>query len=160
MFIRTEFITEKKFVGDSLTMSLEKDRTYELWSRFRPKVNLIENRINQNFISLQIYPSLDYFKAFDFSNLFKKFALVEVKDLSSNEFKQVIIKDTLYAVFLHKGSSKEFPLTMNYILSDWLPNSQFKLADAPHFEILGDKYNRESPNSEEEVWIPIERILD
>jgi len=44
---------------------------------------------------------------------------------------------------------------MNYIMSQWLPNSKYILDHRPHFELLGAKYKNNSPDSEEEVWIPI-----
>ena len=27
--------------------------------------------------------------------------------------------------------------------------------DRPHFEVLGDKFSRNSPGSEEEIWVPV-----
>ena len=157
MFLRTVFIKEKKFVGDCLTMSLAKDRTFELWSTFRPKLNRINNRLSHDFISLQVYPSLDYFNSFDFTNEFIKYALVEADEFDLDDFEHVLISDTLYAVFLHKGKAENFPITMNFILSDWLPNSEFEIADAPHFEVLGKDYKKDHSESQEEIWIPIKR---
>jgi AraC family transcriptional regulator len=34
-------------------------------------------------------------------------------------------------------------------------SKEYELDDRPHFEILGDKYKNNDPNSEEEIWIPI-----
>ena len=31
----------------------------------------------------------------------------------------------------------------------------YTLDDRPHFEILGEKYKNQDPDSEEELWIPI-----
>ncbi len=61
----------------------------------------------------------------------------------------------LYAVFIHKGDASTAPKTFEYIFGTWLPNSEYLLDNRPHFEILGEKYKNEDPNSEEEVWIPI-----
>jgi AraC family transcriptional regulator len=36
-----------------------------------------------------------------------------------------------------------------------LPNSAYELDDREHFELLGEKYKNNDPNSEEEIWIPI-----
>jgi len=38
-----------------------------------------------------------------------------------------------------------------YIFSDWLPKSDYELDEKPHFEILGEKYKNDDPNSEEEI---------
>ena len=60
----------------------------------------------------------------------------------------------LYAVFDYKGSSTD-PSIFQHIFGTWLPNSEYMLDDRPHFEVLGDKFKNNDPNSEEEIWIPI-----
>ncbi|MFT5513068.1 MAG: AraC family transcriptional regulator, partial [Bacteroidia bacterium] len=47
------------------------------------------------------------------------------------------------------------PKTFGYIFGEWIPNSIYDIDSRPHFEILGDKYKNDHPNSEEEIWIPI-----
>jgi AraC family transcriptional regulator len=42
-----------------------------------------------------------------------------------------------------------------YIFSEWMPKSMFKIDDRPHFEVLGNKYRNNVKDSEEEIWIPI-----
>jgi AraC family transcriptional regulator len=61
----------------------------------------------------------------------------------------------LYAVFIHKGAASTGPKTFRYIFETRLPNSKYSIDNRPHFEILGEKYKNEDPDSEEEVWIPI-----
>jgi AraC family transcriptional regulator len=61
----------------------------------------------------------------------------------------------LYAVFQYKGTANEAAGTFQYILGTWLPNSEYTLDSRPHFEILGEKYKNNDPDSEEEIWIPI-----
>lgn len=68
-----------------------------------------------------------------------------------------ILRGGLYAVFIHKGDASKAAQTFQYIFGTWLPNSAYVLDDRPHFEILGEKYKRDSPDSEEEVWIPIKK---
>ncbi|MFM9945765.1 MAG: GyrI-like domain-containing protein, partial [Bacteroidia bacterium] len=41
------------------------------------------------------------------------------------------------------------------IYGTWIPNSEYNLDNRPHFEILGEKYKNNHPDSEEEIWIPI-----
>ena len=60
----------------------------------------------------------------------------------------------LYAVFDYKGSSNDSSV-FQYIFGTWLPNSAYKLANRPHFEVLGINYRNNDPSSEEEIWIPI-----
>ena len=66
-----------------------------------------------------------------------------------------ILPGGLYAVFLHKGAATTGPKTFQYIFGTWLPESDYSLDIRPHFEILGEKYKNDDPDSEEEIWIPI-----
>ena len=48
-----------------------------------------------------------------------------------------------------------FVKTLMFILNSWLPNSEFDIDNRPNFEVLGEKYKRTDPSSEEDIWIPI-----
>jgi AraC family transcriptional regulator len=37
-----------------------------------------------------------------------------------------------------------------------LPASEYVVDNRPHFEILGAQYKNNEPDSEEEIWIPIQ----
>jgi AraC family transcriptional regulator len=39
----------------------------------------------------------------------------------------------------------------------WLPSSDYVLDNRPHFEILGEKYKINDPESEEKIWIPVRK---
>ncbi len=71
-----------------------------------------------------------------------------------NEMETFLLEGGLYAVFEYKGSSND-PSIFQYIFGTWLPGSNYLLDNRPHFEVLGDKYKNNDPNSEEEIWIPI-----
>ena len=62
----------------------------------------------------------------------------------------------LYAVFYCEGNSPE---VFQYIFQTWVPHSGFTLDQRPHFEVFGEKYKNNVPNSEEEIWIPIQKKL-
>lgn len=148
-------IPEKKLVGINASMSLAKNQTAELWSRFMPKRNLIRNRINTEYVSLQIYPPR-HFENFNPHAPFTKWALAEVSDFEDlpEDFEKFILKGGHYAVFRHRGFSSDTSI-YQYIFGTWLPQSGYRLDDRPHFEVLGPNYRNEYPNSEEEIWIPI-----
>ena len=74
--------------------------------------------------------------------------------MSMTEFDHFVLEGGLYAVFDYKGSSAD-PSIFQYIYTDCLPKSEYLLDDRPHFEILGEKYKNNDPESEEEIWIPI-----
>jgi AraC family transcriptional regulator len=117
----------------------------------------INNRVDANFYSLQVYDSLLKMNEVKGSDSFTKWALVEVSDFDEvpSEMEKFDLEGGLYAVFLHKGLSSEFANTMNYIFGGWLPKSKYEIDHRPHFELLGVKYKNNHPDSEEEVWIPI-----
>ncbi len=137
-------------------MSLEDNKTGELWRSFMPRRKEIRNSIGTVLYSLQIYdPS--YFDDFGQKNCFEKWATIEVTDFINvpDGMEPLTLTGGLYAVFLYKGAASKGSDAFQYIFETWLPNSQFVLDDRPHFEVLGDGYKNEDPNSEEEIWIPI-----
>lgn len=154
---RIETLTERKLIGRRLTMSLADNQTFKLWQSFIPRQKEIKNSLTTELFSMQVYPqSFD----FTFSNLkteFEKWAAIEVADFETvpPEMETYVLTGGLYAVFDYKGLSTDTKIFM-YIFGTWLPNSNnYLLDERPHFEILGDKYKNNDPNSEEEIWIPI-----
>lgn len=157
MNTRIETLEEKKLIGQHLTMSMTNNKTYQLWSSFMPRRREIKNNINTELIAMQLFgPSFD-FQNFDINVEFEKWAAVEVKDFNTvpESMDTFTIKGGLYAVFIHKGPAHEGEKTFRYIFETWIPNSDYVIDHRPHFEILGEKYKHNDPNSEEEVWIPI-----
>ena len=57
--------------------------------------------------------------------------------------------------FLHRGPASEGMKTYQYIFQTWLPVSGYRLDDRPHFAVMGEKYKKEDPDSEEEIWVPV-----
>jgi len=152
---RIEKLSEKKLVGNSIKMSLSHNKTGQLWGQFAPRDKEIQNRVSKDHISMQVYPS-SYYKQFNPTNEFEKWATVEVKDFENipDGMKSFVLEEGLYAVFEYKGSSSDNSI-FQYIFSKWLPNSGYEVDDRPHFEVLGLKYKNNDPSSEEEIWIPI-----
>lgn len=148
-------IPQKKLIGYRLKMSVINNKTGQIWGQFGPRIKEIKNRVTADKISMQIYePS--YFQKFNPANEFEKWATVEVESFENLPIgmETFLIKEGLYAVFHYKGSSSDNSI-FQYIFGQWLPNSPYNLDDRPHFEVLGEKYKNNDPNSEEEIWIPI-----
>ena len=153
---RIEILSEMKLVGKKLTMTFAKNQTFRLWSSFMPRRKEILNNLTSELFSMQVYP-----KTFDFSfpNLndqFQKWAAIEVTDFAivPSEMETFILPSGMYAVFLYKGLNTDTKI-FEYIYGTWLPTSKYSIDNRPHFEILGEKYKNNDPNSEEEIWIPI-----
>ena len=149
-------LTEKKLVGKQLRMSLKDNRTGELWKSLMQRRSEIKNNVGTDLISLQVYPN-DYFDAFQPEKQLVKWATVEVTDFNDvpAEMGTFLLKGGLYAVFDYKGGDAS--AIFGYIFGEWLPSSEYRLDDRPHFEVLGEKYKNGDPNSEEEIWIPIKK---
>ena len=151
-------LPETRLIGMSKSMSLAKNQTGDLWRAFGPHIKSINNRLNHNKISLQIYPD-NYFSSFEPLKEFINWAAVEVSDFTKmpEGLESFTIPSGEYAVFHYKGPAGD-PAIFQYIFQKWLPNSGYRLDSRPHFEVLGEKYSNTDAGSEEEIWIPL--ILD
>lgn len=153
---RIEQTSERKLIGNKVDMTYANNQTMALWKSFMPRRNEIKNRINEDLISMQVYPEAFSFSNFDINAAFEKWAAAEVSSFDNipNEMESFTLAAGLYAVFEYKGLNTDSSI-FQYIFSKWLPNSDYVLDNRPHFEILGSKYKNNDPESEEEIWIPI-----
>ena len=153
-------IEAKKLVGISLHTSLADDKTELLWKRFMERKDKIQNTVSEDLFSVQVYDEGFIEGHFNSQSIFEKWAALEVEDYSDLEegMKGLKLPGGLYAVFTHKGTSKEFAETAKFIFEDWLQSSDYELDDRPHFEVLGKDYKGpENPESKEKIWIPIKK---
>jgi AraC family transcriptional regulator len=155
--IRT--LPEKKLIGKHLKMSLADNKTFELWRNFMPRRKEIKNNLSPELFSMQVYEESYSFENFNMAATFEKWAAVEVSDFGTvpAEMECYTLTGGLYAVFIHKGPASEGARTFQYIFGTWLPASDYLLDNREHFELLGEKYKNNDPDSEEEIWIPIKR---
>ncbi len=157
MIPRIEILGEKKLIGKRLRMSLSNDRTYELWHGFMPHRKEIRNSVSNDLFNLKVFdPSFDFMN-FNPESEFEKWAAVEVSDFETipENMEPFTLEGGLYTVFIHKGEAKRGPQTFGYIFNNWLPDSEYDIDSRPHFDLLGEKYKKDDPDSEEEIWIPI-----
>jgi AraC family transcriptional regulator len=152
---RIKTISKKKFIGKSVIMSLADNKTFELFSSFMPRRKEIDNVLKSDVFDLIVYP-INYFSVFNPSTSFTKWALIEVSSFENipNEMETFVLSSGQYAVFDYKGLSTDKSI-FEYIFRTWLPNSNYLIDNRPHFEVLGEKYKNNDPNSEEEIWVPI-----
>lgn len=150
-------LSASKMIGKKTIMSIIDNKTRELWQSFMPSRASIENRVGNEFYSIEVYNDLSFFRNFDPTKPFEKWAAVQVSDAPTipEGLEELIIPEGLYAVFNYKGRAMEAQKAYQYILGQWLPNSEYGIDDRPHFSKMGDKYKNDSPDSEEELWVPI-----
>jgi AraC family transcriptional regulator len=147
----------KILVGINQKMSLTNNTTPQLWQKFMPMRKLIKQTMGNDLYSLQQYNGVLSLSTFSPDNTFTKWAAVEVEhgnDIPEN-MEALNLSGGLYAVFLYKGLPADYAATFRYIFGTWFPQSDYEVDDRPHFEVLGEKYSNTSPESEEEIWIPI-----
>ena len=136
-------------------MSFANNSTPQLWQTFMPRRKEVKS-INPDFFSLEVFDDTSFFTQFDPTKEFEKWALVEVENFDHVPPGMDTLKISgLHAVFIFKGSKKEAEGAYRYIYSDWLPRSGYQLDHRPHFAVMGEKYKNDSPDSEEELWVPI-----
>jgi AraC family transcriptional regulator len=154
---RIELLREKKLVGKRIRTTISDNKTVELWQRFMPKRKEIRNIVGTDLFSLQVYDKGLDFNDFTVDTEYEKWAAAEVSsfDLIPDGMEHFTLEGGQYAVFLYKGNPNDFSGTWLYIFRTWLPASDYVLDNRPHFEILGEKFKRNDPDSEEEVWIPV-----
>jgi AraC family transcriptional regulator len=154
---RIEVLTEKKILGLRLKMTLSDNKTGELWKSFMQRRNEIKNNLTTDLFSIQVYAQPSDLEEYNPNIPFEKWAAVEVHDFDTvpDGMETFTLTDGQYAVFVHKGAAITGAKTFQYIFGTWLPGSEYTLDNRPHFEILGEKYKNDSPDSEEEIWIPV-----
>lgn len=143
-----------KFIGKNRSFTYADYRAFELWSSFMPRRKEIQNTMGSELYNIQINP-----KDFDFkpTTPFVKWAAIAVSsfDYIPDDMELLEIEEGLYAVFNYKGVQSDVASFFNSIYTKWLPSSGYQLDSRAQFEILGEKYKNNSPESEEEIWIPI-----
>ena len=150
-----ENIEAKKLIGMALNMSVEENKTGDLFRSFMPRRREIAHLHTPYTFDLRVYPE-GYFLHFNPAKTFTKWALAEVKIVEHIPAGMELFELSAgqYAVFHYKGISGD-PSVFQYIFSEWLPNSGCKLDNRPHFEVLGPKTKLNDPKSEEEIWVPV-----
>jgi AraC family transcriptional regulator len=154
---RIETCSRKLLIGKRLRMTLAENKTAELWKSFMPRRKEILNVANSELISMHIYDKSLNIYEFTLNTEFEKWALAEVTDFDfvPDGMETYILPEGLYIVFTYIGLPQDYGKTYMYIINEWLPNSEYEIENREHFEILGDKYRNNQPDSEEEIWIPI-----
>jgi AraC family transcriptional regulator len=148
---------ERLLAGMRRRMSFSKNATVALWQTFMPRRQELQSRVGNEYYSLEVYDDAAHFKNFDPSREFSKWAAVEVSGATPlpEGMETLRVPAGKYAVFPYKGSEQDAQKAYRYIFTEWLPASGYTLDHRPHFALMGEKYRRNDPASEEEIWIPV-----
>lgn len=144
-------------VGIHRAMSFAEPRMRELWQSFRLRVEEVGVRSSDDFISMRVYDEPVGVAPAPGSR-FEQWAAVQVD--ASSEAPTGMDSHTLaggqYAVFTYRGRADAFGDAARYIYGEWLPRSDYELADREFFEVLGPSYRPDDPEASERIWIPIQ----
>ncbi|MFM2269220.1 MAG: hypothetical protein RL757_2661 [Bacteroidota bacterium] len=157
MDVRIQQTADKKMVGKQMTMTLANPQTFKLWQSFMPHRRDVQQVVGTDLFSIKIFDSS---QPFDFNNpemTFQKWAAVEVSEFQNvpQNLETLVLKGGLYAVFAYTGDPSGAENAFRYIFETWLPNSDYVFDSRPQFEILGEKYKNNHPDSEEDIYIAI-----
>lgn len=153
---KIESINSKQLVGLSCEVSLIENTTEALFSQFIPYKLRCALQNNATVFEVLLYDST-YFSAFKPEKTFVKWATIEANDCATvpSSFKSIQIPQGLYAVFSFRGRVADFPKYMQFIFTEWLPNSDYSIDHRPHFNVLDTAFKKGDSHTNEMVYIPI-----
>lgn len=151
--------SEIKLIGISKQVRINDPATVEIWKSFVPRRDEVKNRVDQNLYSVHIYDHDFKPENVTPQTIVTRYASVQVDSFSNipDGMETLTIPAGVWAVFTFKGTPQQFPETWMQFMFEWLPSSSYQLDSRPHFEMLGNKYKHNDPESEEEVWIPVRK---
>ncbi|TVR06450.1 MAG: AraC family transcriptional regulator [Spirochaetaceae bacterium] len=71
------------------------------------------------------------------------------------EFHVVAVPAAYYAVFVHEEHVSTLKATVNSIWNHWLPDSGYRAAETPDFEVYDTRFDPDTGFGGVEVWVPI-----
>ncbi len=122
-----------------------------LWNAFGPRMSELRHTVN---------PSVSYGVSYNYDAASEEFdylaacEVAEPADLPA-EMTCLELPATTYAVF--PCAMGQIGPTYEYIMGVWLPQSGYRHAGAPEFEMYGPTFEPGNPASEFEIYLPVER---
>jgi AraC family transcriptional regulator len=119
------------------------------WQRFGPHIGNIPGQVGD--VSYGVCCNYDDDDSFEYVTG------VEVSNFGDvpNGFSTIRIPAQKYAVFSHREHVSAMRRTVNTIWSGWLPESGYRVADAPNFERYDHRFDPRTGQGVVEIWVPI-----
>ncbi|MCW8275206.1 AraC family transcriptional regulator [Pseudomonas sp. PCH199] len=120
-----------------------------LWQAFVPYIGRVPGQINNWNYGLCCNPAED--------GSFEYIAGTEVShvDALPPAFRHFRIPQQNHVVFRHQGHISTIHQTFFTIFNQWLPESDYELADAPEFEQYSSDFDPSQGKGYVDVWIPL-----
>ncbi|WP_461536294.1 AraC family transcriptional regulator [Spongorhabdus nitratireducens] len=124
-----------------------------LWSAFGPYRGKIPNQVSPEFFGIyEQYQEEDDRVTFSY---ICSVAVTNFDDVPEGMITREL-PEQMYARFTHRGAVADLEKTLKYIWGSWLPKSHYDYVEKPDFELYGNKFNVENPNSSDsEIYLHI-----
>lgn len=148
-------LDEMTIVGYQSLVSMNHNLIFDLWMRYFTKIGEI-----QNMTGTKASLGVSYWgEQKDDDYIFFHIVGVQVSDFSTipQGMTYLIIPAHSYAKFTHIGPISEIGKTYEYIYGEWAMSGDFPISE-DFFEIewYDERFNPDSPESELDIYIPIE----
>jgi AraC family transcriptional regulator len=119
------------------------------WERFAPYIGNVPGQVGGTAYGVCCIG--------DGNGNFDYIAGVEVTSFDDlpSEFSRIRISAQRYAVFSHREHISRMRATAFTIWNKWLPESGYRHADAPDFELYDARFDPQTGNGTVEIWLPI-----
>lgn len=143
----------KTLVGLRMISTLAVDQTPTLWRTFMPRHREIQATAPERY-AVRVFPE-GFFERLDPERPFEIWAGIESSGPQPEGMEALTLSGGLYAAFTYQGLPQEYPPVFQYLLQVWMPKNGLAYDYRPHVAVMGDRYVNSSPDSEEEMWIPV-----
>lgn len=135
-------------MGDRFTFETN-EGIVGLWQAFVPYIGRVPDQVDGHTYGLCCNPGED--------GSFEYIAGAQVAQVGNlpASFRHFKLAEHRYAVFRHQGHVSTLHQTFFTLFNQWLPESDYELADAPEFEQYSPDFDPSQGKGYVEVWIPL-----
>ena len=148
---------ETTFIGVSAELSLENFAIAPLWRSFMQLNAHYQLPDESDFYAITDYPQ-GYFNAYNPKIPFTKTVGIAYENDGNipDEMVKLVLPATTYAIIEEINGPLELPRIIQSFLSDWIPNSSYRLLDQPHIEVIDRSHYLLTNEMLEAYWFPVE----
>jgi len=141
-------------VGLAGQFTMSNNTIPQLWDQFNQRDKEVKNAIYKAALGVCFYEP-NYEKDSPFTYM-AGWIVTQVGDIPEGMTSRTVPACD-YAVFEHKGALDTLQKTYDYIYREWLPASEFEMAQHDDFEWYDERFKYGQPDSIFEIWIPIKK---
>ena len=148
-------LNEMKAVGMTVRTTVVENKIPNLWDKFMKRTSEIKN-VNDKEICLGIcfHDEMDGCSEDSMFTYMASKLVDKISDVPDNMLSRELSAET-YAVFTHKGALDNLDKTYNKIYAEWLPQCNYKTAEADEFEWYDHRFKFGQEDSEMFIYVPV-----